>query len=163
MQDKSMRTLVIGLGNPLMGDDAFGSRVIQRLRREASNSPLQADLVDAHTDLLGQIDQFPAYERVVLVDAILDPEQKVGSAGQVVLLEEQTMRTWPETSSSAHQLAPILAVRLFRRLHPHAATQILLVGLCTDKAARGYGADAGPGALSEQAVAAGAGKVRELL
>jgi len=162
-QNRSKRTLIIGLGNPLIGADAFGPRVIEHLRREDPGSVRFADLVDAHTDLLGQIESFPAYARVVLVDAILDPGARVGNPGEVVLVEEDTLSAWPEASPGIHQLSPVLAVRLFRSLHPRAATQILLVGLCTDRAVIVPATDAGPGALDEQSVAEGAGKVRALL
>jgi hydrogenase maturation protease len=162
-QSRSKRTLIIGLGNPLIGADAFGPRVIEHLRREDPGSVRSADLVDAHTDLLGQIESFPAYARVVLVDAILDPGARVGNPGDVVLVAEDTLSAWPESSPGMHQLSPILAVKLFRCLHPRVATQILLVGLCTDRAVLGPATDAEPGAIGEQAVAEGAGKVRELL
>ena len=162
-QIRSKRTLIIGLGNPLIGADAFGPRVIERLRCEDPGLVRFADLVDTHTDLLCQIENFPNHERVVLVDAILDPEARVGNPGEVVLVEEDTLLKWPETSPGIHQLSPVLAVKLFRSLHPRVATQILLVGLCTDGSVLGPGAGAAPGAFGEQAVAEGAGKVRELL
>jgi len=154
---------VIGLGNPLMGDDAFGPRVIERLRRETPDSLRYADLADAHTDLLTQIARFPAYRRVVLVDAVIYPQECAGSAGNIVVLDEETIQAWPETSPSVHQLSPLLAIKLFRCLNPHAATQILLLGLCTNGAELGSGMGAKSGALSEETVAAGVEKARELL
>ncbi|MGD0309892.1 MAG: hydrogenase maturation protease [Acidobacteriota bacterium] len=162
-QSTSKRTLIIGLGNPLISADAFGPRVIECLRREDSGSVRSADLIDAHTDLLGQIESFPAYARVVLVDAILDPGARVGNPGEVVLVDEDTLVAWPEASTGIHQLSPVLAVKLFRSLHPHVATQILLVGLCTDGSVLGPATGAEPGAFGEQAVAQGAERIRELL
>ncbi len=161
--DRSRRTLIIGLGNPLMGKDAFGTRVLERLLDEDPASLRQADLVDAHTDLLGRIDSFPAYERVVLIDAILDPDAKLGGAGRVVLLDEETLSLWPDTSPSVHELSPLLAVRLFRRLHPEAATRIFLVGLCENRIDMGGGRNAQAGATSQASVAAGAIMVLEML
>lgn len=163
MHDRSKRTLVIGLGNPLLGDDAFGPRVIERLRLEAPGSLQDADLVDAHTDLLGQIDRFPAYEQVVLVDAILVPGERELHTGHVMLLDEETLQALSETSPSVHQLSPALAVKLFRRLHPHAATQIHLVGLYTSQASIEFGTGEPPGILGAEVISAGAGKVQELL
>jgi Ni,Fe-hydrogenase maturation factor len=43
------RTLIIGLGNPLMGEDAFGPRVIERLLKENPASIQQADLADSRS------------------------------------------------------------------------------------------------------------------
>jgi len=161
--DRSRRTLIIGLGNPLMGKDAFGIRVLERLLDEDPASLRQADLADAHADLLSRIDSFPAYERVVLIDAILDPDAKIGSAGCVVLLDEETLSLWPDTSPSVHQLSPLLAVKLFRQLHPEAATRIFLVGLCENRIELGRGMNAQAGAPSQESIVAGAIKVLEML
>ncbi len=49
------RRLVLGLGNPLLGEDGFGSAVIELLRRRPDR-PAAVDLVDAHTDLLAQLE-----------------------------------------------------------------------------------------------------------
>ena len=140
---KNKRTLVIGLGNSLIGDDAFGSNVVERLRSGVPNALPHAELVDAHTDLLGLIDRFTAYERVVLVDAILDPAEKLGSPGHVVLVDEESMVAWSEASPSAHQFSPLLAVRLFRSLNPSATTRICLVGLCVGRLALPSAVNAG--------------------
>jgi hydrogenase maturation protease len=144
--------------------DAFGTRVIERLLQKNSALLQYADLADAHTDLLSRIDCFPAYERVVLIDAILDPDAKIGDAGHIVLLDEEALSLWPEASPSVHQLSPLLVVKLFRQLHPEATTRILLVGLCADRIELGSGMGAQAGVPpSEESVAAGARKVHELL
>jgi hypothetical protein len=36
-------------------------------------------------------------------------------------------------SQSIHQMSPLLAVKLFRTLHPEAQTQITLIGLIIDR------------------------------
>jgi hydrogenase maturation protease len=97
---------VIGLGNPPVGDDAFGSRVLKPLRSQAAWALRHAELVDAHADLLGLIDRFPDYERVILVAAFLDPAAELGNPGRVALADEEALAAWPETSPSAHQLSP---------------------------------------------------------
>jgi len=159
----SRRTLIIGLGNPLMGKDAFGSRVIEHLLQENPASLRHVDLADAHTDLLSRIGAFPAYECVVLIDAILDPDEKLGRAGCVVLLGEEALSLWPETSPSVHQLSPLLAVKLFRQLHPEATTRILLVGLCVSRIELGSGRGTQAEAPGRESVAAAAKKVLEML
>lgn len=153
---------MVGLGNPLMGDDAFGAQVIERLRTEAHDLPSQVDLINVHTDLLGQIERFPAYGQVVLVDALLLPEEDASRLGQVLILDEKVMEAWPETSPSIHQLSPLLAVRLFRRLYPCATTQIHLVGLGVNGMAFGPGSGENAGVLGAAVIAAAAGAVREL-
>ena len=136
---------------------------MERLRSRDPELPVEADLIDARTDLLGLIDRFPSYGRVVLVDAVLDPEGKLGKAGAIVVQEEAALQSWPEDSPSLHQISPLLAIRLFRRLCPGAATRIHLVGLCTDAVAMPSPAGSGRRALSDAAVTAGAAAVLGLL
>ena len=132
MQQASRTTLVLGLGNPLSGDDAFGPQVIEQLRRSEPQPP-GITLIDAHTDLLNYIEDFVTYDRVLLVDAILDPERKLGEPGALVLLDEAQLQSLPETSQSIHQMSPLLGVKLFRALHPESRTQITLIGLIIDR------------------------------
>jgi len=121
------RRLVLGLGNPLLGDDGFGSAVIELLRRRPELSAA-VDLVDAHTDLLAQVETLGSYDEVVLVDVVIG----AGHPGVVEVVDEETFMRWPETSPSCHQISPLLAVKLFRALQPQAATRITLVALHAD-------------------------------
>ena len=115
------RTLVLALGNPLMGDDAFGARVLERLPPRGG-----VEVRDAHTDLLGRIDDFIACDLVILVDAVVG----VGRPGEVKVFDEAAFSCWDAPSPSVHQVSPVAAIRLFRALHPGAATRIVLVALC---------------------------------
>jgi hydrogenase maturation protease len=128
----SNKTLLLGLGNPLSGDDCFGSQVIERLQNEAELPP-DVTLINAHTDLLNYLEDFAKYDRVILIDAILDTERKLGEPGRVLLMEEASFQSWPEESQSVHQMSPLLATKLFRTLHPEAQTKIILVGLLVDQ------------------------------
>jgi hydrogenase maturation protease len=121
------RRLVLGLGNPLLGEDGFGSAVIEMLRQRPDLSAA-VDLVDAHTDLLAQVETLGSYDEVVLVDVVIG----AGHPGDVEVVDEETFMRWPETSPSCHQISPLLAVKLFRTLQPQAATRITLVALHAD-------------------------------
>ena len=132
-QNRGPKVLILGLGNPLSGDDGFGARVLDLLHRNGTEFLPDVTLVDAHTDLLNHIESFAAYDRVVLVDAILDPENRLGKPGQIVVLHEKEFLAWSEASSSVHQMSPTLSVKLFRQLYPAAQTQIVLTGLLVDQ------------------------------
>ena len=62
-------TLILGVGSPLMGDDAVGVIAIQRLREHPALPP-GVDVVDGGTDGLGLIPLMEQYGRVILVDAV---------------------------------------------------------------------------------------------
>ena len=60
-------TLIVGLGNPLRGDDGIGVRVIQTLVAEAL--PEGVEVVEGGTQGLGLVSLMEGWRRVILVDA----------------------------------------------------------------------------------------------
>jgi hydrogenase maturation protease len=121
------------LGNPLSGDDRFGALVLELLRRGGRAKLPGISFVNAGTDLLNQVEDFPKYDQVVLVDAILDPQGKLGPPGQILRLDETALQSLPEASQSVHQVSPLLGIKLFRTLHPAVRTRITLIGLLVDR------------------------------
>ena len=63
--------LVIGLGNPLMGDDGIGWHVADRLAGDP-RLPDGVEVIRGGTDLLRCAAQIEGRSRVVLVDAVQD-------------------------------------------------------------------------------------------
>ena len=61
------RTLILGLGNPLLGDEGIGGRVIEELR--GLELPAGVELADGGTAGLGLIGLMEGYQRVIFVDA----------------------------------------------------------------------------------------------
>jgi len=66
--------LVIGLGNPLMGDDGIGCLLAGELASD-QRLPPDVELVDGGADLLACAGDIAGRKRVTLVDAILDPSE----------------------------------------------------------------------------------------
>jgi hydrogenase maturation protease len=127
------KTLLLGLGNPLSGDDGFGPCVLERLAQRGIGPAPNLTFIDAGTDLLNYIESFVDYDHVVLIDAVLDPEGKLGLPGRVEILAEESFLSWSDKSQGAHQISPLLGVKLFRTLHPEARVQFHLVGLFVDQ------------------------------
>jgi hydrogenase maturation protease len=108
--------LVLGVGNALAGADGFGPAVVERLRDEAAISGVA--IADAGTDLLDWITRFADYQHVVLVDAVAvdDPADAPAPPPCVAIVKEQTFAGWDSGSPGAHEISPLLTVRLFRAL-----------------------------------------------
>lgn len=62
-------TLILGVGSPLMGDDALGILAVQGLQAR-TDLPAGVTVVDGGTDGIGLIPLMAAYRRVILVDAV---------------------------------------------------------------------------------------------
>ncbi len=66
-RDSSFASLVIGLGNPLRGDDGVGSRVVAELNRRGL--PERVEALDMGTGGLDLLRVLEGQRRVVIVDA----------------------------------------------------------------------------------------------
>jgi hydrogenase maturation protease len=62
-----MRTLVLGLGNELAGDDAVGVLVARAVREDLDG---MADVVESSASGMALIEVFAGYDRAVVVDSI---------------------------------------------------------------------------------------------
>lgn len=69
-------TLVVGLGNPILGDDGVGWRVIDELDEIDHD---EASLQQAHVGGVSLMELLVGYRRVIIVDAIIDPEDEPGT------------------------------------------------------------------------------------
>ena len=90
-----MKTIVIGLGNPILGDDGVGWRVAEEVQKQLadggwqianSNSPSaishQPSAIEVDYVSLGGLslmERLTGYERVILVDSIFTGEKSIGS------------------------------------------------------------------------------------
>ena len=121
---KSM--LVIGLGNPLSGDDGIGLCVAERL---ADDSRLAGfvEILNGGTDLLRLTDRLTGRTAVILVDAILDDS----ALGTVSILDDQTLMG--SHRASAHHLSACDTVRLLKIGNPSLAdTRFTLILISVD-------------------------------
>ena len=116
--------LIVGLGNPMMGDDGVGALVVESLAGQ-----VDADTLLGGTDLLRYADEMEGRERVILIDAI---EGDV--AGEITVTDEDP----PEAlSAGAHTLSAPAAVGLFRHLMPKVRFTWLLAGIRSARVGEG--------------------------
>ncbi len=62
-----MKTLVLGLGNELLGDDAVGVLAAWALKEKLGD---QADVVESSLSGLALLDFFVGYDRAIVIDAV---------------------------------------------------------------------------------------------
>ena len=121
MASKRRRTTVIGLGNPLMGDDGLGLLATQRLQ-ENWILPPDVQVIDGGTwgmNLLPFIDEA---EELLLIDAI---NQDMPPGTQIVLGRDDIPRTLA-MKVSPHQidLSEVIALAQLRGTLPDRMTAI---------------------------------------
>jgi hydrogenase maturation protease len=78
----SHQTAVVGLGNPLYGDDAVGLVVAQSVF-EILRHKLTVDLLECPVPDARLAELLIGYQRGVIVDALIDAQAKVGTVNRV--------------------------------------------------------------------------------
>jgi hydrogenase maturation protease len=104
------RVRVVGLGNPMAGDDGVG---VQAARRLAALPGLEADVVEAGLDGLGMLDWMRGRRAVILIDAV----RGGGPPGTIRRLDASAAPLGPPLfPHSTHAFSAADAVELARAL-----------------------------------------------
>ena len=104
-----MREIILGLGNPLLGDDSVGLRVARQLSTILKSPDLTIEEVSSSgLDILNLIADF---EIATIIDAV---QTSAGSAGTIYSFGIDEVIPSPITN--AHQLDFISAIRLGKKL-----------------------------------------------
>lgn len=106
-----MKTLILGLGNPILSDDGVGIKVARQIREKIKNP--QITVVETNETGLGLLDALTGYDEVIIIDAI---QTKGGKAGQVYRLEPENF-SLAKHLSSFHQVNLISALELGKMLN----------------------------------------------
>lgn len=119
-----IRTLIIGLGNPLISDDSVGLRVAAELRRYLADRP-EVDVEEDYWGGLRLMERMIGYDRAIVIDAI----ETGAEPGTIHHLTTDSMPT--QKSASAHDVALPTALAFGRRagVHLPADKQVRLVGI----------------------------------
>lgn len=123
MPNEAGVTVVIGLGNPIMGDDGLGLVVLDALRARNLPSAVDVEFVDGGTWGLSLLPVVERAERLLLLDAI-----ECGKApGTVVSLRTEEIPAYLMTKVSPHQvdMREVLALAAWRGRSP---TEVVAVG-----------------------------------
>lgn len=94
-----MNTLVLGLGNILLGDEGVGVRAVEALAR-SPRLPAGVEVVDGGTAGMSLIDTLASRERVIVIDAVRSGEPP----GTVLRLDGDDVPAFFRTRISPHQL-----------------------------------------------------------
>jgi hydrogenase maturation protease len=107
-------TLVVGLGNPLLGDDGFGWRAAEQIRQQVELADCSVEVDCLAVGGLSLMERLIGYQHVILIDAIFTGQWPVGS------IHRLTLDDLPDQAaghlSSAHDTTLPTAFRVGRAL-----------------------------------------------
>ncbi|HEU4570862.1 MAG TPA: HyaD/HybD family hydrogenase maturation endopeptidase [Gemmatimonadales bacterium] len=121
MSDAAGGTRVIGLGNPIMGDDGLGLRALGRLAERYALPP-EVELVDGGTWGMRLLEEIESAGAVLLLDAV----DHAAPAGSVTVLTRHDLPRYFAHKLSPHQvdLREVLAACELRGTLPPVVTVI---------------------------------------
>ncbi len=126
-----MKTAIIGIGNPLWGDEGLGVYLAQN---PDPGLPRDVDVIDGGTAGVGLLRFFETYDRLILLDAV----KHGGEPGDVTaFVASDEMEMAPCAAPSAHGLVASFVLRLCRALN--LRTEVIVIGCEPEKCRLGDG------------------------
>ena len=118
-----MAVLVLGIGNALMSDDAFGVRVIAELQRQFV-FPTGVEILDGGTLGLDLLPRFEGVEKLLIIDAL----EMAAAAGTIFRLAGEEVPRAFASKLSVHQMGvqDLLAVA---ELQGHLPGELVVWGV----------------------------------
>ena len=132
-----MKTIVVGLGNPILGDDGVGWKVAEEVKRRLTSPPMpllegEGSRVDVERLSLGGIslmEHLIGYDRAILVDAFATD----APAGSISVLKLSQLPNYSAFHiASAHDTSLQNALELGRTLGAHLPQEVTVIGITTE-------------------------------
>ena len=123
-----MKTIVVGLGNPILGDDGVGWKVAEEVKKYLTpDSPVDVEFLSLGG--ISLMEHLIGYERAILIDAITS-DQEIGS---VIV---SNLNDMPDYSAfhiaSAHDTSLHNALKLGKSMGVSLPKEVIVVGIATD-------------------------------
>jgi len=121
-----MRTIILGLGNPILGDDGIGCRVAQEVKnRLADQAGQQVEVEPFYRGGLALMERLTGYEKAIIVDSIQGLNGPPGTLHRLTLDHLPT----PNNIDSPHDTSLRTALETGRRLGAKLPKKIVIVGV----------------------------------
>ncbi len=105
-----MKTLVLGLGNPILSDDGVGLRVAEEVESRVDQRDIT--VVDTSLSGLSLLDVLAGYDKAIIIDAVQTVE---GKPGQIYRLDPEAL-DFTRHAASPHDVNFATALELGKRL-----------------------------------------------
>jgi len=114
MVQADMKTLILGLGNPILTDDGVGVLVAEEVRASLPpDSPV--DITEVSVGGLTLMETMIGYDRVILIDAIQQPGAAPGSIRRMSLEDLRSISP-TQHSASPHDASLVTALQTGQRM-----------------------------------------------
>jgi hydrogenase maturation protease len=119
------KTIIIGLGNPILGDDGVGWRVVEALQERVEAQGVETDKLASGG--IGLMERLVGYQQAVIVDAIATGSYPTGSVRVFPL--EALENSFAGHLGSAHESSLQTALQVGRDLGASLPDRVTIVAI----------------------------------
>ena len=118
-----MKTIVIGVGNPILQDDGVGIHVANQLKQHVNHPDVTFD--EALTGGMNLLDLILGYDKAILIDAINIKNARNGEVKRLLLSDFPSIH-----SNNPHDVSLLEALNLAERLgEKRIPNEIVIIGI----------------------------------
>ncbi len=118
-----MKTIVLGVGNPILRDDGVGIHVANALKRHVDNPDVTID--EALTGGMNLLDLIIGYEKAILIDAVNIRNAECGEVKRLLLSDFSSIH-----SDNPHDVSLMEAIKLAKRLgEDNIPKEVVIIGI----------------------------------
>ena len=122
-----MKTIVLGVGNPILRDDGVGIHVVKQLKKHVNDPSVTLD--EAQTGGMNLLDMIRGYDKAILIDAIKIKHAQPGKVKRFLLSDFSSIHSY-----NPHDITLLEALRLAEKLGedqiPH---EIVVIGIALEE------------------------------
>ena len=125
-----MKTLVVGLGNPILGDDGVGWKVAQAVEAQLSNLQPPTSNIEVDCVALGGLslmERMVGYERAIVIDAIGSGQHALGEVYHFDL--DDLYDPSAGHTTAVHDVSLMTALKMGRSMGANLPRQITVVAV----------------------------------
>ena len=104
-----MKTIVLGIGNPKLGDDGVGVHVANELKNQIKNPSVTID--EAITGGMNLLDLILGYDKAIIIDAVKTKDGAKGEVRRIPLGNFSTMH-----SCNPHDVSLTEAIEIAKKM-----------------------------------------------
>lgn len=123
-----MKTLIVGLGNPILGDDGIGWKAAEEIEKHLPEDA-RVEVMCLSLGGISLMEHLIGYDRIILVDAF-EMDAPVGSISVLKLSQLPNYSAFHITS--IHDTSLQKAMELGREMGAHLPEDVMIVGVATE-------------------------------
>jgi hydrogenase maturation protease len=118
-----MKTIILGVGNQILGDDGVGIHIANEIKKQINNPEITID--EAVTGGMNLLELLLGYDKAIIIDAVKSNNGENGEVKRIPLNDFSTMH-----SCNPHDVSLIEAIEVARKMgEDRIPKEIIVIGV----------------------------------